>query len=135
MSKGVIMEYRVKIGFQTYVISAIISWTGETPDEIAYYLTWIFIVKKQYVLLLPNVYIRSNCLFFAMSWVTELFPQSLNLTIDWHYTMAWLPASLFKITQALIDMRDNIMRTVRLWKETLCNNGENKAWFCNFKLL
>ena len=34
-----------------------------------------------------TVYIRSNCLFFAMSWVTELFNRSINMTIDWHYTM------------------------------------------------
>ena len=39
-----------------------------------------------------------------------------------------------KNTQALIDMRDNDARSVRLWKETLCNNGENQAWFVNFKL-
>ena len=39
-----------------------------------------------------------------------------------------------KSTQALIDMRDNDARTIRLWKETLCNNGENKVWFGNFKL-
>ena len=39
-----------------------------------------------------------------------------------------------KNTQALIDMRDNDARTVRLGKETLCNNGENKAWFGNLKL-
>ena len=31
-------------------------------------------------------------------------------------------------------MRDDDARTVRLWKETLCNNAENKAWFGNFKL-
>ena len=37
-----------------------------------------------------------------------------------------------KNTQALIDMRDNDARTVRLWKETLCNNGENKACFGNW---
>ena len=37
-------------------------------------------------------------------------------------------------TQVFIDMRDNDERTVRLWKETLCNNGENKALFGNFKL-
>ena len=34
----------------------------------------------------------------------------------------------------LIDMRDNDACTVRLQKETLCNNGENKAWFGNYKL-
>ena len=36
-----------------------------------------------------------------MSWVTELFHRSINLTIDWHYTMAWLPASLSKIHRRL----------------------------------
>ena len=35
---------------------------------------------------------------------------------------------------ALIDKRDDDARTVSLWKEMLCNNGENKAWFGNFKL-
>ena len=35
----------------------------------------------------PTVYMRSNCLFFAMSWVTDLFHWSINMTIDWHYTM------------------------------------------------
>ena len=44
----------------------------------------------------PTVYTRSNCLFFATSWVTELFHRSINLTIDWHYIMAWLPASMLK---------------------------------------
>ena len=39
-----------------------------------------------------------------------------------------------KNTQALIIVRDDDARTVRLWKETLCNNGENAAWFGNFKL-
>ena len=29
-------------------------------------------------------------------------------------------------------MRDDDARTVRLWKETLCNNGENETWFGNF---
>ena len=31
-------------------------------------------------------------------------------------------------------MRDDDARTVRLWKETLCNNGENEACINNFKL-
>ena len=44
----------------------------------------------------PTVYKRSNCLFFALSCVTELFHRSINLTIDYHYTMAWLTASLLK---------------------------------------
>ena len=57
------------------------------------------------------------------------------MTIDWHYTMAWLPASLLKNTQAFIDMRDNDAPTVRYWKEMICNNGVIKAWFGNLKLL
>ena len=48
--------------------------------------------------------------------------------------MVWLLASLLKNTQALIDMRDNDVRKVRLWKETLCNNDENKDWFGNYNL-
>ena len=82
----------------------------------------------------PTVYIRSNCLFFAMSWVTELFHRSINMTIDWHYTMGLVSRFPVKNTQALIIMRDDDARTVRLWKETLFNNGENEAWFGNFKL-
>ena len=31
-------------------------------------------------------------------------------------------------------MRDNDARTVRLRKDTLCNNEENKVWFGNIKL-
>ena len=49
----------------------------------------------------PTIYILCNCLFFAMSWVTELFHRSINMTIDWHFTMAWLPASLLKIHRHL----------------------------------
>ena len=49
----------------------------------------------------PIVYLRSNCLFCAMSWVTELFHRSIKLTIVWHYTMAWLPASLLKTHRRL----------------------------------
>ena len=30
-----------------------------------------------------------------------------------------------KNTQVRISMRDDDARTVRLWKKTLCNNGEN----------
>ena len=51
------------------------------------------------------------------------------------YTMHGLVTRFpVKNTQALIDMRDNDAGTVRLWNETLCNNGKNKAWFGNFKL-
>ena len=39
-----------------------------------------------------------------------------------------------KNKHTLIDMRDNDVRTVNLWKESLNNNGENKAWFGIFKL-
>ena len=42
------------------------------------------------------------------------------------YTMGLVTHFSVKNTQALIDMRDNDARTVRLWKETLCNNGENR---------
>ena len=49
----------------------------------------------------------------------------------YHILVTWFPVNN---TQALIDMRDNDVRKVHLWKETLKNNGENKAWFCNFKL-
>ena len=37
-----------------------------------------------------------------MSLVTELFHRSINMTIDWHFTMAWLPASLLKIHRRLL---------------------------------
>ena len=56
------------------------------------------------------------------------------MTIDWHYTMGLVSRFPVNNTQALIIMRDNDVCTVRLWKETLCNNGENEAWFGNFKL-
>ena len=56
------------------------------------------------------------------------------MTIDWHYTMTLVTRFPVKNTQALIDMRGNDARTVRLRKEMLCNNGENKAWFGNFKV-
>ena len=51
----------------------------------------------------PTVYIQSNCLFFAMSWVTELFHRSINTNMDWNYTMAWFPASLFKTHKGLLS--------------------------------
>ena len=50
------------------------------------------------------------------------------------YTMGLVTRFPVKNTHALIGMRDNDARTVRLWKEMLCNNGKNKAWFGNFKL-
>ena len=56
----------------------------------------VILIAKYYYHYYPTVYIWSYCLFFAMSGVTELFHRSINLTIDWHYTMAWLPASLLK---------------------------------------
>ena len=62
--------------------------------------------------------------------------ESLNYstTIDWHYTMGLVSRLSVTNTQGLIDMRDNNARMVCLGKETLCNNGENKAWFGNCKL-
>ena len=56
------------------------------------------------------------------------------MTIDWHYTMGLVSHFPVKNTQALIIMHDDDARTVRLLKETLCYNGENEAWFGNFKL-
>ena len=72
--------------FAPWVTSANQSWKNLKPCKGNYY---------------PTVYIRSNCLFFAMSWVTELFHLSIYLTIDWPYTMAWLPASLLKTHRRL----------------------------------
>ena len=48
--------------------------------------------------------------------------------------MSLVSRFIVKNTQALIIMRNNDARTVRFWKETLCNNGENEEWFGNFKL-
>ena len=48
--------------------------------------------------------------------------------------MAWFPTSLLKHTQALIDMRHDDARTIRLWMEALYNNDENEGSFGNFKL-
>ena len=44
------------------------------------------------------------------------------------------PVSRFPVKniQAPIIMREDDARTVRLWKKTLCKNGENEAWFGNF---
>ena len=53
--------------------------------------------------LLPNRLYRSNRLFFAMSWVTELFHRSINMTIDWHYTMGLVSASLLKTHRRLLS--------------------------------
>ena len=39
--------------------------------------------------------------------------KRINLTIDWHYTMAWLTASLLKHTGAY-PHADNDARTARL---------------------
>ena len=57
--------------------------------------------------------------FFAMSWVTELFHLSINMTIDWHYTMAWLPTSLLK-THRRLSTYATTMR-VRFVYEMRCN--------------
>ena len=42
----------------------------------------------------PSIY--GVIVFFAMSWVTELFHRSIHLTIHWQNTMAWSLASLLK---------------------------------------
>ena len=49
------------------------------------------------------------------------------MTIDLDYTIVWFPASLLKSRNALINMRDDDARTVRLCHETICNNGGNEA--------
>ena len=61
----------------------------------------------------PSIY-GDIVYFFAMSRVTELFHRSINMTIDWHYSMALVSRFPIKNTQALISMRDNDARTVRL---------------------
>ena len=48
--------------------------------------------------------------------------------------MAWFARFPVKNTQSLIGMRDDDACTIRLWKEMLCNKGENEAWFCIYKL-
>ena len=60
--------------------------------------------------------------------------QSINLTIDWHYTMVWFPALLFKTRRRLSTSLDNDAGKVHLWKEMLCNKGENEPCFGNFEL-
>ena len=64
----------------------------------------------------PTVYIQSNCLFFAMSWVTKLLTRQYFrlLTALYHGLVSRFPV---KNTQALISMRVDDARTVRLWKE------------------
>ena len=51
-----------------------------------WYIVICFITK--------TVYIRSNCLFFAID-------QAIFSTIDWHYTMAWFPPFLLKTHRLL----------------------------------
>ena len=59
--------------------------------------------------------------------------QAIVWTIDWvyHGLVSRFPV---KNTQALFSMHDDDARMVSLLKETLCNNGENEAWFGNFEL-
>ena len=49
--------------------------------------THLFNIQMTKFIYYPTVYIRSNCLFFAMSWVTELLPSQYFLlltgTIPW----------------------------------------------------
>ena len=67
-----------------------------------------------YQILLPNRLYTEYCLFFAMSRVTELFHRSINMTIDWHYTTGLVSRFPVKNTKALIIMRGDDARTVRL---------------------
>ena len=43
--------------------------------------THLFYIQMTKFIYYPNVYIRSNCLFFAMSWVTELLPSHFFLIL------------------------------------------------------
>ena len=69
-----------------------------------------------------------------------LFHESLNY---WPINVFYYRLALYhdlvsrfpvKNTQELIDMRNDNVPTVHLWKERLYNNGKNEAWFSNFKL-
>ena len=93
----------------------------KTGNCIRYFYGHFFSIKPFFqflglnVVYYPTVYIRSNCLFWlcheSPSYSTDqfdyyptvyirsnclLFHWSINMTIDRHYTMAWLPASLLK---------------------------------------
>ena len=59
--------------------------------------------------------------------------ETIFSTIDWHYTMAWFPASLLKHTGAYRYARWRCAYG-SFMKETLHKNGENETWFGNFKL-
>ena len=81
----------------------------ETAYTFLYYLVRdslnisILLCKRLSIIFFyPTIYIRSNCLFFAMSWVTELFHRSINMTIDLH-PWAWFPASLLKTHRRLLS--------------------------------
>ena len=52
---------------------------------------------------------------------------------DYRLALYHGPGFPVKNTQALFIMRDDHARMVGLWKETM-QNGENEAWFGNFKL-
>ena len=56
------------------------------------------------------------------------------MTIDWDFTMVLFPAFIVKNSNALIDMRYDDVRTVRLRQETFCYISVKKACFEDFKL-
>ena len=57
--------------------------------------THLFNIQMTKFIYYPTVYIRSNCLFLLCHGSLNYCPVN-TFTIDWHYTMAWLPASLLK---------------------------------------
>ena len=65
---------------------------------------------------------------WTIAWPVNIFDYWLSL---YHGLVSRFPV---KTHGRLSGMRDDDARTVRLWKDTLCNNGENDAWFGNFKL-
>ena len=70
--------------------------------------------------------------YYVMShWTID---QSIVSTIDWQYPMAWFSASLLKHTDIYRHAQQRRVYGLLMRKETLGNNGENKAWFGNFKL-
>ena len=82
----------------------------------AWPVTWVFTVITQ-----PSIY--GIVVYFLLCheslnyWPVNKFDYWLALL---HGLVTCFPV---KNTKALIDMRDNDVRMVRLWKETLCNNG------------
>ena len=81
----------------------------------------------------PTIYIRSNFLLVLSHEPLNYSPVN---KFDYWLALYHYLGSRFAVQnkQALIDMRDNDARTVRLWKETLCNKGKNEPCVSNFKI-